>query len=76
MAGLGRYCSTILAAFGLYPDYRGKDLAKALILKSMSTVLDQGTERMSVGVDAVKVPAVKLYEKVGFRLVSRMIVHS
>jgi ribosomal protein S18 acetylase RimI-like enzyme len=65
-----------LAMFGLHPDYRGRGLAKALILKSMRTVLDQGTERMSIGVDAVNVPAVKLYEKVGFRLVSRMIVHS
>ena len=65
-----------LAMFGIHPDYRGRGLAKALILESMSTVLDQGTERMSIGVDAVNVPAVKLYEKVGFRLVSRMIVHS
>jgi ribosomal protein S18 acetylase RimI-like enzyme len=65
-----------LEVFGLHPDYRGRGLAKALILKSMSTVSDQGTERMSIGVDAVNVPAVKLYEKVGFRLVSRMIVHS
>ncbi len=65
-----------LAMFGLHPDYRGRGLAKALILESMRTVLDQGTERMSIGVDAVNVPAVKLYEKVGFSLVSRMIVHS
>ena len=65
-----------LAMFGLHPDYRGKGLAKVLILKSMKTVLDQGTERMSIGVDAVNVPAVKLYKKVGFRLVSKMIVHS
>ena len=62
--------------FGLHPDYRGRGLAKVLILKSMKTVLDQGTERMSIGVDAVNVPAVKLYKKVGFRLVSKMIVHS
>ncbi len=62
--------------FGIHPDYRGRDLAKALIFKSMRTVLGQGTELISIGVDAVNGPAVKLYEKVGFRLVSRMIVHS
>ncbi|MEN8173326.1 MAG: GNAT family N-acetyltransferase, partial [Chloroflexota bacterium] len=65
-----------LELFGIHPDYRGQGLAKALIQTSMSSVLDQGTESMSVGVDAVNVPAVKLYEKVGFKLVSRMIVHS
>ena len=65
-----------LAMFGLDPDHRGRGLAQALILKSMSIVLDQGTERMSIGVDAVNVPAVKLYEKVGFRLVSRTVFHS
>ncbi|MGY5877082.1 MAG: GNAT family N-acetyltransferase [Candidatus Thorarchaeota archaeon] len=65
-----------LDMFGIHPNYRRRDLAKALILKSMKTVLDQGTDRMSIGVDAVNEPAVKLYEKVGFILVSRMIVHS
>jgi ribosomal protein S18 acetylase RimI-like enzyme len=62
--------------FGLLADYRGRGLATALILESMRAVRDQGTERMSLGVDAVNVPAVALYEKVGFRLVSRMILHS
>ncbi len=65
-----------LEMFGIHPNYRGRGLAKTLILKSMKTVLDQGTDRMSIGVDAVNEPAVKLYEKVGFGLVSRMVVHS
>ena len=65
-----------LAMFGIHPTYRGRGLAKSLILKSMKTIFAQGIETFSLGVDAVNVPAVTLYEKVGFKLVSRMIVHS
>ena len=65
-----------LEMFGLLPDYRGRGIAKALLSKSMRTVLDQGTERMSIGVDAVNRPAVKLYKKAGFKLISQMITHS
>jgi ribosomal-protein-alanine N-acetyltransferase len=71
-----RFEEAHLAIFGLHPDYRGRGLAQALIQESMRTVRDQGTETMSIGVDAANIPAVRLYEKVGFTPVSRMVVHS
>ena len=65
-----------LEMFGLHPDFRGMGLGKTLLRTSMRTVFDEGTERMTLGVDAVNVPAVALYEKTGFERVSRMVVHS
>lgn len=65
-----------LAMFGLHPGHRGRGLGTALLLRTMQSVHTQGTERITLGVDAVNVPAVKLYEKLGFALVSRMVVHS
>jgi len=64
-----------LEMFGLHPACRGRGLAKALLLRSMKIAFDQSV-RITLGVDAVNVPAVTLYEKVGFRQVSRMVVHA
>lgn len=65
-----------LAMFGLHPEYRGSGLAMALLLKSIGILRGQGVQRLTLGVDAVNQPAVKLYEKAGFERESRMIVHS
>ena len=65
-----------LAIFGIHPNHRGLSLGEGLLLESMRIAAGQGAERVSLGVDASNEPAVKLYIKTGFKVVSRMIVHS
>ncbi len=51
------------------PGFRGRGLGHALVLKSLRGFRDAGLERVTLEVTAENAPAVRLYEKLGFRTV-------
>ena len=51
------------------PDFRGRGLGQALVLKSLHGFCKAGLDRVTLEVTAENTPAVLLYEKVGFRTV-------
>jgi len=60
----------------VHPDFRGMGLAKAILSASISELRRQGSKNVSIGVDTVNVPAIKLYEKYGFQVTSRLSSYS
>ena len=48
------------------PAYRGKGLARKLLLEAMAWALSHGARSMRLGVTCGDTPARKLYEKIGF----------
>ncbi len=53
---------------GLHKDYRGKGLGGRLMHKLFDTAREElGVERIELSVNAENIPAVKLYEKFGFK---------
>lgn len=60
-----------LESIGVHPSVRGKGLGKLMLWRVMQVLRSQDANGLSLGVDPVNIPAVKLYEKFGFELVSR-----
>lgn len=60
----------------VHPDFRGRGLAKALLSASMKQLRRQGTQNLSIGVDTVNLPAIRLYKKYGFQVTSRLSFYS
>ncbi len=60
---------------GIHPDFRGKGLGKAMILKSMKRAADNGLPKMILEVDIDNKIAYNLYEKVGFKQTKGSISH-
>ena len=60
----------------VHPEYRGIGLAKALLTVGIQKVREKKVTNVSIGVDIVNTPAVKLYEKFGFAVRSRLSFHS
>ncbi len=60
----------------VHPDFRGRGLAKALLSASIKELRKQGTQNLSIGVDTVNTPAIKLYKKYGFQVTSRLSFYS
>lgn len=78
-APTGQYCGTIqgiqsseelgaIQNLGVVPDYRRLGLGRALLLKSLHGFKERGYKRAMLEVTADNAPAVKLYEKLGFRV--------
>ncbi|MCK4567281.1 MAG: GNAT family N-acetyltransferase [Candidatus Thorarchaeota archaeon] len=65
-----------IAIVAVHPDYRGQGLAKAVLTIGIQEVRKQGMNNISIGVDVVNTPAVQLYTKFGFKIVSRLSFHS
>ena len=65
-----------IESFGVHPSYRGRGLAKYLMMKVIEVMQNDGAENLTLGVDSVNRPAIGLYEQVGFRTVSRTIRYS
>ncbi|MHA1576198.1 MAG: GNAT family N-acetyltransferase [Candidatus Thorarchaeota archaeon] len=65
-----------LDMFGIHSDYRRRGLGKLLILDVMNRVAKLDVDIMSIGVDSINSNAYDLYKKVGFKTVTRIIVHS
>ncbi len=65
-----------LECIGVHPKFRGKGIAKALLSNSFEVLKDQKADHLTLGVDPVNTPAVKLYEQFGFETVSRIARYS
>lgn len=57
--------SVELVYLGLCPEARGRKLGDVLMRQAMTTVVEQGMDRLTLAVDAQNVPALKLYYKHG-----------
>lgn len=53
---------------GVIPEHRGLGLGRALLLKSLRGFRDARMKRVSLEVTAENLPAVSLYESLGFRI--------
>jgi ribosomal protein S18 acetylase RimI-like enzyme len=52
---------------GVAPEHRGLGLGRALLLKSLDGFRELGIRKVSLEVTADNLPAVELYQKLGFR---------
>ena len=57
---------------GVVPECRGLGLGRSLVLKNLAGFRDAGLDRVYLEVTAENVPAVSLYDSLGFRLVRTM----
>ncbi len=65
-----------LESIGVHSSVRGKGLGKLLLSSIIQILCDQNADRLTLGVDPVNIPAVKLYENFGFKLSSRTVTYS
>lgn len=54
---------------GIVPEFRGQGLGRALVLQSLAGFRATGLERVYLEVTAENLPAVNLYDSIGFELV-------
>ncbi len=57
---------------GVIPQNRGQGLGRALVLKNLAGFRDVGVQRVYLEVTAENLPAVLLYDSLGFRIVRTM----
>ena len=55
----------------VHPDYRRQGIAEALIVSLLDNLKEQGSHSLTLEVRASNVPAISLYEKLGFLEVGR-----
>ena len=65
-----------LESIGVHSSARGIGLGKHMLWRVMMVLRDQNVSNLTLGVDPVNIPAVKLYEKYGFDVVSRTVNYS
>ena len=65
-----------LESIGVHSSVRGKGLGKLLLSRIIQILCDQNADRLTLGVDPVNLPAVNLYEIIGFKLSSRTVTYS
>jgi ribosomal protein S18 acetylase RimI-like enzyme len=65
-----------LDRFCLRQEYRGKGIAKAFLLSTMAKAKSEGIEALTLGVDITNDSAFKLYNSLGFEVISRIVTHS
>jgi ribosomal protein S18 acetylase RimI-like enzyme len=58
------HCGTL--GMGVHKDYRRRGIGSRLIAEAIARAKERGLERIELEVFASNVPAIKLYEKVGF----------
>lgn len=56
-------------AISIYKDYRGKGIGTALMAEMLDLLRDEGFARASLSVQKENLPAIHVYEKVGFEIV-------
>jgi ribosomal protein S18 acetylase RimI-like enzyme len=49
------------------PDYRGRGIGRALLLKALHGFKEYGIQRVTLEVTADNIPATKLYTRIGFK---------
>lgn len=60
-----------LESIGIHPEFRGKGLGTILLGKSIEVLRSQEAQNFTLGVDPVNTPAVRLYERFGFKKLSK-----
>jgi ribosomal protein S18 acetylase RimI-like enzyme len=60
---------------GTRPGFRGRGLARALILTALHGLKARGCERALLGVDGANAPAIQLYESCGYRTLYRKLTY-
>ena len=60
---------------GTHPDFQRKGLGKAVMTAGMRFLQSKGMGATRICVIADNLPAIKLYESVGFRLVNKLLLH-
>jgi ribosomal protein S18 acetylase RimI-like enzyme len=55
---------------GARPAYRRQGLARAVLLECLRRMQGRGVERVSVSTGVTNLPAIRLYESVGFKIVN------
>ncbi|MHA1943447.1 MAG: GNAT family N-acetyltransferase [Candidatus Thorarchaeota archaeon] len=63
-------------SIGVHPSVRGKELGKLILWRVTQILVSQNANNLTLGFDPVNSPAVKLYDKFGFELVSRTASYS
>ncbi len=58
----------IIMRIAVHPDYRGRGIAKKLIAASLEKFKQMDLKSVELDVDIVKTGAIKLYEKLGFKV--------
>jgi len=64
-----------LALLAIHPNYQGRKLGGFLLRLVLRKVFQQGFNTISLGVD-IENPAIRIYQKFGFRTQSHIITHS
>jgi len=59
-----KHCGEL--GMGVHPDYRGLGIGERLINRCIQAAREIGLERIELEVFASNLPAIKLYEKIGF----------
>ncbi|PKL75834.1 MAG: hypothetical protein CVV27_13315 [Candidatus Melainabacteria bacterium HGW-Melainabacteria-1] len=59
----------------VHPDFRGKGMAQQLLNDVFAYYSERGALRFTLEVDVANAPAIKLYEKLGFRRFSTLCYH-
>jgi GNAT superfamily N-acetyltransferase len=59
----------------VHPDFRGKGIAQQLLTDVFGYYGERGAHRFTLEVDTENAPAIKLYEKLGFRRFSTLYYH-
>lgn len=59
----------------VHPDFRGKGVAQQLLNDVFAYYSQRGAQRFTLEVDTENAPAIKLYEKLGFRRFSTLYYH-
>ena len=60
---------------GTHPDYQRKGLGKAVMLEALERLRQQGMRQAIVTTPEDNLPAIKLYELVGFRIARRLLYY-
>ena len=66
----------LLGPVGALPDYRRRGLTRAVLIECLRRMQARGMDRACVSTGEDNVPARRLYESVGFRVVNSYLTHS
>lgn len=61
--------SPLIADLGVRPDARRRGLGKALVLRTMNALSHMGEDKLALYVTLGNEPAIRLYDRLGFRVV-------
>lgn len=65
----------VLHLLGVHPQYRGQGIARQILKAALKAAKDAGLKVVHLDVLKGNVPAEKLYENNGFKVVERLILH-